>query len=115
MTSSFAKRYKQDEEFRERHRQYNNERVVCECGVETSRNNLNVHRKSEKHKKRMDDKKNINERDVLESQIRVLHEEIVSLTEQLDHADDDELDLIKKRIKKRRDKITLIKDQLYEI
>lgn len=52
-TKKTFKDYYADEAFRERHLAYMKERVHCECGFETARNNMSKHRKSRNHEKRI--------------------------------------------------------------
>eukprot|EP00734_Pompholyxophrys_sp_LG126_P000103 Pompholyxophrys_sp_v1_NODE_6_length_8036_cov_9.951134.p6 type:complete len:107 gc:universal NODE_6_length_8036_cov_9.951134:1824-1504(-) len=52
------KEYYADPEYKERHLAYLNEKVECECGLVTARNYLWKHRKTNKHKKKIDKKCN---------------------------------------------------------
>ncbi len=54
---TFKQYYDEDPEFRKRHLQRMLEKVPCECGFVTRRNNLSKHRKSRNHEKRMETKK----------------------------------------------------------
>jgi hypothetical protein len=44
-------RYKTDHEHRNRIREYNNEKIKCECGCYISRQNMNRHKETDKHKR----------------------------------------------------------------
>lgn len=47
----FKKRYDNDPEFREKHKKYMRERVVCSCGKKVVRNYLSKHKKTKLHTK----------------------------------------------------------------
>lgn len=59
------KEYYTDPEFRKKHLEYVSARIECECGFETSRNNLSKHRQSHLHTNRLKSKteeaKSVNE------------------------------------------------------
>ena len=49
------KDYYADPAFREKVREYKNEKITCKCGVKTSRANLSHHKQTFKHKKWMEE------------------------------------------------------------
>jgi len=49
------KKYNNDPDFRDKHLEQQREKVSCECGCILSRNHLSRHRKSDKHKKKMEE------------------------------------------------------------
>lgn len=55
-TKTFKQYYHEDPEFRKRHLKKMLEKVPCECGFVTARNNLSKHRKSRNHQRRMEQK-----------------------------------------------------------
>ena len=56
--SSF-KKYYSDPEFRERHQKYMKEKVICDCGFMTSRNNMTRHKRSRNHTNRINKIENL--------------------------------------------------------
>ena len=56
--SSF-KKYYSDPEFRERHLNYMKEKVICDCGFMTSRNNMTRHKRSRNHTNRINKIENL--------------------------------------------------------
>jgi len=56
MTKTF-KEYYANPEFKEKHQKYMLEAIVCECGCKVMRSNISKHRKTVKHTKMMDKKK----------------------------------------------------------
>lgn len=57
---SIFQKYYSNPEFRERHLNYMKEKVICDCGFMTGRNNMSRHKKSRNHTKRMDKINNLN-------------------------------------------------------
>jgi len=58
MTKTF-KEYYANPEFKEKHQKYMLEAIVCECGCKVMRSNISKHRKTPKHTKLMDKKKDV--------------------------------------------------------
>lgn len=66
---TFTDYYNEDEEFRKKHLEKMNEKIVCECGFITARANLYRHRKSHKHVEKMD---KLNKIAKLETELKML-------------------------------------------
>ena len=64
MSKTFKQYYDENPEFRKRHLKKLGEKVTCECGVVSSRNNLTRHKKSKVHENRMCEMKK-NRRDII--------------------------------------------------
>jgi hypothetical protein len=77
------KEYYQDPEFRKRHMQKLNEKVMCECGSKTSRVNMWRHKRSEKHKRRMDEIENKKEEVINEKYALYLIKQLQGIKEDL--------------------------------
>ena len=66
---TFSDYYHEDEEFRKKHLERLNEKIICDCGFVTARGNLYRHKKSNKHIKKM---KTINRIAELEAELKML-------------------------------------------
>ena len=66
------------EEKRRKHYEYMSEKVSCECGTITARNNMSHHRKSKKHLKFVEENKNS------ENKIKEMNEKINLILERLE-------------------------------
>ena len=53
------KQYYEDPLFKEKHQKYMLESIECECGCKVMRSNISKHRKTPKHTKLMDKKKDV--------------------------------------------------------
>jgi hypothetical protein len=60
-TKTFKNYYNNDPEFRRKHLDKMMERIECNCGFVTSRNNLTKHKRSRNHLKRMTGGMNLEE------------------------------------------------------
>lgn len=78
---TFKEYYDADPEFREKHLKKMLEKVPCECGFVTSRNNMTKHRRSRNHEKRME----VKVLEMVESQgeIKILKKRIARLEKKL--------------------------------
>ena len=63
---SFKEYYYGNPEFRERHMKNMNERVMCECGILSSRANLMRHAKSRRHNSRLENPKELDKKQLIE-------------------------------------------------
>jgi hypothetical protein len=66
---TFKEYYDTDPEFKKNHLQYMSERITCECGLTSSRNNLPRHRKGARHAKEM--KKHLSKDELLEMKKKI--------------------------------------------
>lgn len=78
---TFTDYYREDPEFRKKHLERLKERIVCECGFETSRNNLPRHRKSHLHIEKMEKIERVRE---LRLEMKSLSRELKQLEKQLE-------------------------------
>lgn len=63
-SKTFKERY-QDPEYKEKHKQYVNQKIECDCGKSVTRAGLALHKRSRIHQKRLDEKKNNDETELL--------------------------------------------------
>lgn len=79
---NMLKDYYADPAFREKVREYKNEKITCKCGVKTSRANLSHHKQTFKHKKWMEENgMNVDDHLItLQARISKLENKIASMT-----------------------------------
>lgn len=70
----FREYYNNDPEFREKIKNYKSEKIRCECGKDVSRSNMSAHKRSDAHKKYVEE--NV---DVTTNEINKLKERIAKL------------------------------------
>jgi hypothetical protein len=71
---TFKQYYDEDPDFKARHKAYISQHTNCECGCSIVRSNMSKHKKSDKHKKRME--KQAEELNITEEQYKKLVEKI---------------------------------------
>lgn len=76
---NFKKYYDTNKEFREKHKEYMKDKIMCTCGLEITRNNKTNHLKSLKHKEKLE----LNEKDKLVKDKTIETNEIKELLEKL--------------------------------